>query len=185
MSEAKPSRLADRLGTPTHCSVLRYRLSTLSLRYPSQGAGCLEDWLLDVANARGAGFVLRYPPAAPDFRPPGLAELTNEDLVVAILQPHNLDRPQMIRAAAQLISQAAVEPSRLLGSARRERADRVLADLARSAVRVEPAHRIWSVLAHALANQRPLRAPILHWTRLAVPVPDARGCNAQAWRLVA
>jgi hypothetical protein len=185
MSELTSSRLADRLGTPVHCSALRYRAAALALRYPSAGAACLEDWLLDVANFRGACFVVRHPPAAPDFHPPGLAELDNEDLVVALLQPHNLDRPQMLRAAAQLISQDSVDPPRLLHAARREGADRVLADLARSAVRVEPAHATWSVLARALATCRPLRQPILHWTRLAVPVPDARGCNAQTWRLVA
>jgi len=151
---------------------------------PSPGAQCLEDWLLDVANARGARFVTRWPPASPSFMPPPPATLSNEDLVVAICQPHNLDRPQVLRAAAQLISMHAVNAEILLFTARRERAELVLAELARQAQRVAPDHPVWRVLNAALTRVCVPRDPILHWTRLAVPVPDERGCNAKAWNLV-
>ena len=48
-----------------------------------------------------------------------------------------------------------------------------------------PAHPAWSALAAREGAARPLREPVAHWSRLALPVPDARGCNARAWRLIA
>ncbi|MCG2661232.1 MAG: hypothetical protein L6437_13425 [Kiritimatiellae bacterium] len=176
--------LAQRLGVTVHVSPLRFRLERLMREYPSPGAQCLEDWLLDVANARGAQFVTRWPPASPDFMPPPPAALSNEDLVVAICQPHNLDRPQVLRAAAQLISSQTVNAEILLSTARRERAELVLAELARQALHVAPEHPVWRALNGALAHVLAPRDPILHWTRLAVPIPDERGCNAKAWKLV-
>jgi hypothetical protein len=163
---------------------LRIRLAGLMRAYSSGGAQCLEDWLLDVANARGARFVIRWPPASADFVAPPLSLLSNEELVVAICQPHNLDRPQMLRVAAQLISMQAVNVEILLAVARRERVELVLAELARQALHVAPEHPVWRALHGALAHVFAPRDPILHWTRLAVPIPDERGCNAKAWKLV-
>lgn len=176
--------LAQRLGVTVHVSPLRFRLTNLRREYPSSGAQCLEDWLLDVANARGARFVTRWPPASPDIVMPALPVLSNEDLVVAICQPHNLDRPQMLRAAAQLVSMQAVKADTLLAAARRERAEPVLAELARQAIYVAPEHFVWQTLYQALSKTPLLSSPLLHWTRLAVPVPDDRGCNAKYWKLV-
>lgn len=178
------STLAQRLGVTVHVSSLRFRLERLRHEFPSSGAQCLEDWLLDVANARGARFVTRWPPASPDFAAPALTAFSNEDLVVAICQPHNLDRPQLLRAAAQLVSMQTVQVDILLAAARRERADRVLAELARQAIGVAPQHRAWKMIQQSLAKAPPLASPLLHWTRLAVPIPDERGCNAKAWKLV-
>jgi len=178
------STLAQRLGVTVHVSPLRFRLVRLMREFPSSGAQCLEDWLLDVANARGARFVTRWPPADPEFMPPPRAILSNEELVVAVCQPHNLDRPQMLRAAAQLVSMQAVKAEILLATARRERAELVLAELARQATRVAPKHPIWCTLTKALSRVAPPRDPILHWTRLAVPVPNKQGYNATGWKLV-
>ena len=176
--------LAQRLGVTCHVSALRFRVQQLFRDYPSAGAACLEDWLLDVANARGARFVTRYPPASAAFVPPPLTALSNEELVVAICQPHNLDRPQMLRAAAQLISMQAVDAQKLAHWDGSERAALVLGELARQAVLVEADHPVWHALATALPAT-PLRSPLLHWTRLSVPVPAANGCNAAGWKLVA
>lgn len=177
--------LARRLGVTVHVSPLRMRLRRLMAEHPSAGAACVEDWLLDVAQTRGVRSVTRgiHPPTG--FRPPSLSEISNEELVVAIAQPQNLDRPQILRAAAELVSRGVVDPSVLEATARRERADRVLAELARQALHVEPAHSVWLALAGALGNARPLRSPLLHWTRIAFPVPDERGVCRGAWRLVA
>ncbi|MCX6993127.1 MAG: hypothetical protein NT011_08305 [Kiritimatiellaeota bacterium] len=179
------STLAQRLGVTVHVSPLRVRLANIMREFPSSGAQCLEDWLLDVANARGAWFVTRWPSASPDFAPPVPATLTNEELVVAICQPHNLDRPQMLRAAAQLVSRQAVNGDVLLATSRRERSDLVLVELARQAVHVSPEHLVWCKICHALSGLPTPRSPIIHWTRLAVPIPDERGCNAISWKLVA
>lgn len=166
-------------------SPLRFRLRDLMRQFPSQGAAGLEDWLLDVANARGADFVLRVPPRDPGFEAPGEDELSNEDLVAAICHLQNEDRPQMLRAAAQLISRKETDADRLCLSARRERVEPILSELARQALRVDAGHPTWTALLDRLPPARPLREPVMHWTRLAVPVPDDRGCNAQAWRLIA
>jgi hypothetical protein len=178
------STLAERLGVTVHVSPLRFRLAELMRKFPSVGALRLEDWLLDVANARGARFVTRWPPASPDFTPPPPAILPNEELVVAICQLQNLDRPQMLRAAAQLISMQAVDPDRLLLAAQRERAALVLAELARLARQINPEHAGWNKIHQALAALPRPASPLLHWTRLATPIPDERGCNAKAWKLV-
>lgn len=183
-SSAGTSILAKRLGVATHVSALRYRFRRLMSAYPSGGAG-LEDWLLDVANSRGARFVTRWPPVEPGFIPPDRRLLPDEDLVVALCLPNNLDRPALLRAAAQMISRGSVDPDALVLAARRERADRVLAELARQALRVDPSHSIWSRIQACLRTSRALRCVLLHWSRLAVPVPDRRGCNAEKWVLVA
>ncbi len=179
------STLAQRLGVTVHVSPLRIRLAGLMRSYPSSGAQCLEDWLMDVANARGVRVVTRVPAVSADFVPPTLSLLPNEDLVVAICQPHNLDRPQMLRLAAQLVSRQAVNTEMLLLTTRRERAEWVLAELARQAVRVAPDHPLWTAILRAFPGTTTLRTPIIHWTRLAEPIPDERGCNAKSWRLVA
>ena len=69
MPTSKPV-LARRLGMTCAVSPLQYRLQDLMRRYPSPGAAALEDWLLDVANVRGADFVLRFPPRASGFKAP-------------------------------------------------------------------------------------------------------------------
>lgn len=68
--------------------------------------------------------------------------------------------------------------------ARRERAERVLAELARQALKVEPEHAAWKSLSKALADARPLRDVIIHWTRLAEPIMAFGKPNDQGWRLV-
>ena len=176
--------LAERLGISRAVSPLRFRLRDLMRRFPSPGAAVLEDWLLDVANVRGADFVLRSPPRDPAFQAPDENELPSEDLVAAICHVQNEDRPQMLRAAAQLISRRAVDVERLYLAARRERVEPILAEIARQALRVDPEHPVWKALQERLPRRPPLREPILHWTRLAVPVPDARGCNARTWRMI-
>ncbi|HBA82616.1 MAG TPA: hypothetical protein DCZ95_00850 [Verrucomicrobia bacterium] len=153
--------------------------------YPSPGAATCEDWLLDVANVRGADFVTRHPPRDPNFQAPAEKDLSNEELVVAICRTDRLDRPQMLRAAAQLVSRNLVSAEKLIFMAHRERTELVLAELARQALHVKPPHLVWAAISDQLGNTPTPRSPILHWTRLALPIPDARGINAVGWRLIA
>ncbi|MBI5527729.1 MAG: hypothetical protein HY897_15470 [Deltaproteobacteria bacterium] len=177
--------LAERLGTTVHESPLRWKLRSLLDEFPSETAGCLEDWLIDAANVRGAHVVVRPVPPPEGFSGPPETRLGNEELVVAICQPHCLDRPQMLRLAGQLISRGAVEPGRLALTARRERTGGVLAALAETALRVEPDHPTWRALREAFAGEPPLKDVLLHWTRLAEPVPSAGAPNARFWKLAA
>jgi hypothetical protein len=176
--------LAERMGTTVHVSPLRFKLEALRRRCPLPDGGELEDWLVETANARGARIVVRPEPAR-GFQPPTPAQLSNEELAVGICQWQCLDRPQMLRLAAQLISRKAVDARRLCLVARRERVGRVLAELARQALRVEPEHAAWRAIRDAFVSERPLPDSLLHWTRLAQPIMRDGRCNAAAWKLVA
>ncbi|MBI5154915.1 hypothetical protein HZA57_06735 [Candidatus Poribacteria bacterium] len=177
--------LAERLGMTVHESLLRRKLRSLRDEFPSATSECLEDWLVDVANGRGAGVVARPVPAPEGFVGPSTTRLGNEELVTGICQLQCLDRPQMLRLAAQLISRRAVDPGRLRLVARRERSGAVLASLAASALRVEPRHPTWRALHEGLADEPPLKDVVLHWTRLAEPVMRSRSPNARSWKLAA
>ncbi|MSR65320.1 MAG: hypothetical protein EXS18_06005 [Verrucomicrobiae bacterium] len=183
--QAEQTTLARRLGVSAHVSPLRKKLTRLQERYPGRATDTLEDWLTDVANARGARIVLRPGISLSDFRGPPLEELTMEELIVAICQPHCLDRPQILRLAAQLISRGSVRLPWLKLIAERERATPVLVALAREALRVDPSHTLWLGLAGLKTRQRPVTQRLLHWTRLADPEMENGRCNATRWRLVA
>ena len=178
--------LAQRLGKTVHVSPLRFKLERLRRKFPSSGAVELEDWLVDVANARGARVVER-PRADSEsiFEPPPPEALTNEELVTAICQFERLDRPQMLRLAAQFVSSRRVDFPALRIAAERERAGGVLGELARQALRVDPSHGLWSAISGAFPQRIPFSSALLHWTRLAEPVFKRGRCNAASWRLAA
>jgi hypothetical protein len=185
MNRSQQPTLGARLGLTVHVSALRIRLESLSRRYPSATAACLEDWLLDVANRRGARIIVREPPAPDNFTPPPVAELTQEELVAAICQLQGLDRPQLLRLAAQFISRGNLDFTALERVARRERVGPVLKAMAQAALKVSPDHHGWSFLAKRFATASQPRDVVLHWTRLAEPVMAQGRVNAAAWRLVA
>ena len=164
--------------TPLKMKVLS--LKDESSAWRSQG---VEGWLLALANARGYRVVvpsIDLPPIAD----PGMHRLTNEELVCAILSPSLLDRPQMLRLAAQAVSRGDVDVDALLRLTKLERAGRVLRAMAESALRIEPDHPGWKQLHETLRDEPPLRDVLIHWTRLAEPIPS-RGLVAKGWKLVA
>ena len=185
MTPDTESTLAERLGQTVHVSPLRFKLDRLRLAYPLSPCGCIEDWLVAVANARGARVVV-LPQGLPEsFLPPDTAALSNAELVVGICQGQCRDRPQMLRLAAQLISREVVDLDQLIYIARLERVEPMLAELSRQARRVAPDHEMWREIHARFERQRNLREPLLHWTRLAEPVMRKGRCNAESWRLVA
>jgi len=176
--------LSRRLGLTAHVSPLDYQVRALAQAYPSATAATIEDWLVDVANARGAKIVQRQPPADPTFLPPPETELSTEELVAAICLLQRRDRPQMLRLAAQFITRAAVDLPRLIRLARRERIELVLGEMARQALRVDGRHPAWLAITNAFPPGRPLRSPIIHWQRLAWPIMATRGGRVERWHLV-
>lgn len=176
--------LADRLGKTVHVSPLRFKLRRLAAEFPSTTATCLEQWLIDVANARGARIVRRPDPPG-RFDPPGDAELSNSELIVALCQLQCMDQPQILRLAAQLISRGAFDGSDLRRVAVRERVEPVLQELSRLALHVEPKHPQWLAVGAMFRPTLPLREPLLHWSRLAQAAPPDGRCNAGVWKLVA
>ncbi len=175
--------LAARLGVTVHVSPLRRKLCQLWKQEPGD-APVLEDWLVDVANARGARIVIRNPAPAAPFSAPSKEELSNAELALGLLLLQNLDRPQILRLAAQLISAGAVQLDELKWLAVQERAGGLLAGLAAQALRVEPGHPLWQGVAAAFQGQAMPRKPLLHYTRLAEPAPVNGRVSAQSWRLV-
>jgi hypothetical protein len=178
---AKEMTLARRLGRTCHVSPLRMKLVRLWERNPGS-AEVLEDWLVDVANARGARIVTRD--AGNLIGSPALDELTNEELVVGLLLPQNRDRPQMLRLAAQLISQRAAIFRELVWLATCERVGFVLAELAKQACKVEPSHPLWRLIREEFATEESPRSPLAHYTRLAQPIMKNGRVNAERWVLV-
>ncbi len=176
--------LAQRLGVTTHVSPLRRKAEKLWAAYPSAGAEVLEDWLVDVANARGIRIVTRPGADLGEFVPPSTGVFNNEELAVCLCQAQGLDRPQTLRLPAQLISAGAANVQELARQARRERVVPILAELARLALRIEPGHPTWTRLRDLLGDPPALRQPLLHWTRLAEPVPHRGLCDGRSWKLV-
>jgi len=177
--------LGDRLGLTVHVSAFRMRVSTLMKRYPSSTAVCFDDWLLDVANCRGARIIVREPSAADDFLPPPAEVFTQEELVVAICMLQGLDRPQLLRLAAQLISRNELNLKVFTQLATRERVGPVLNAMAKEALKVAPDHPSWSLLAITFAGAAHPHDVVMHWTRLAQPVMANGRVNVASWRLVA
>ena len=177
--------LGDRLGLTVHVSAFRMRLESLMSHYPSSTAGCLEDWLLDIANNRGARIIIREPPAPANFTAPPEKAISQEELVVAICMLQGKDRPQLLRLAAQFISRNGLNLSVLARIAIRERVGPVLNAMAKEALKVDPGHMAWSFLANKFANTAHPHDAVTHWSRLAQPMMAKGRINAASWRLVA
>jgi len=172
------------MGLTTHQSPLRYKLRALLVADDSAQGLSIEEWLIDVANARGATVITR-PDATRKAADPSPDVLSSEELVVACCQLNAADYPQLLRPAAQLISRGQLDFERLILVAKRERAARILAELARQALKVESGHSAWQQIAAACSHERPLPDVLIHWTRLAEPVMAFGKPGAQSWRLIA
>lgn len=179
------STVAARLGLTLHVSPFRIRLLSVADKWPSADAECLEDWLLDVANGRGARIVVRNHAPEWTFRAPPPQEFPDEELVIAICQLQGADRPQLLRLASQLISRGRMNVEAIRRLAVRERIGPILKALSRAALRVDPAHASWRFLAEAFKSSSDVHDTVIHWTRLAEPVMANGRCNAASWRLVA
>jgi hypothetical protein len=85
-------RLANRFGKTYHRSYLRKKLERLRDHDPEAMPG-FEEWLIKVAQMRA------------DNVPCGLsvADVPNEELIVAVLLLENVDRPGLLESAALLL----------------------------------------------------------------------------------
>ncbi len=176
--------LAKRLGKSCHVSPLRYKFKRLMQKYPAPHSDCVEDWLIDVANARGARIITRPDSELDEFIPPDVNTLYIEELIVGVCQLQCLDRPQMLRLAAQFISRGGVNLQRLFLLSEQERTEPVLKELARQALKVNKSHLIWKEIFARYKGAPELNDSLLHWTRLSEPVMTKGMLNASRWRLV-
>ncbi len=171
--------LAQRLGQSVHVSSLRVKLRGLMTQYPGLAATCLEDWILDLANLRGVRSVSRsHEHLSSTWPAPDLDQFSNEELVIAICQPQNRDRPQWLRAAAELIAGKNLDSKKLIALAKRERCTRILAELSKQALIAEPDHSLWRLISEEFQDARPLADSLIHWTRLTSKRADASSRNS-------
>jgi hypothetical protein len=172
---------AAALGIPAPVSPLLIRAWKIKRTQAGWAQSSVADWLLALANERGyrAAVPARVLPRISD---PGLTAFPNEEVAIALMHPSGEDRPRLLRLAAQMISRGGLSGNSLVLLARREGAARILAELARLALCVNPEHADWQQIAAMLRAERPLRVPLLHWTRLAEPVVS-RGFVSDGWRL--
>ena len=176
--------LGKRLGLTSHISILDRKVRTLFGEYPSNTAAVAEDWLLDVANARGARVVQRDNPPNEYFTSPSKVKFSNEELVVSICLTQRLDRPQLLRLAAQLITRGDLDVQCLVRIARRERVGIILGEMAKQALMVDCNHPTWKRISEEFPSKKNICSPVIHWQRLAWPVMTSKGYNAEKWRLV-
>ena len=173
--------LAQRLGITAPTSPLLMKVRRMAR---AEGMTQPQDWLRGVANRRGYRVIVPARPEAALLTDVPLEQLSNEELAVAILHPAGKDRPQLLRLAAQIISRGHMDIPRLLHLSRMECAARILRELSHQALKVEASHPVWSEIDWQLQGEQPLRDALIHWTRLAEPVPSKKFI-ACGWRLVA
>jgi hypothetical protein len=147
------------MGDVPHVSGLAIRLAR------SSGSGeRLGEWLLKVAVERGARHYGRpFDPALPPDNP----AVSDEEIGIALClgeQSYDLDR---LRAAAQLLSSARVDATRLCRLAVQERCEPVLGHVAAIAGRYAPDQPPWDEVRRRLRPRPVPRTEALpHWTRL-------------------
>lgn len=186
MTNAKNQKLlGERLGLTVHQSILRWKVKTLM--HDSSGGEDVseEEWLVALANHRHLNVVFCANRELSKFKMPDEEVFPDEELITALCLLQSRDQPQMLRLAAQRISRGNFSMIRLLRLAEMERIQTVLKTLAATAVKIEAKHPAWNEILTAFSNIKPLKEPLLHWTRLAEPIMTATGVNASSWRLIA
>lgn len=183
MSENKAT-LAKRLGCTVHISPLEMKLRRMRAKYLDSSGETIDEWLVDIANSRGIDVVFRPGVITAQFEYPGLKELSNEELVAAVLLLSRVDEPQILRVAAQLISRGELHYASLRVLIERERLERQVKALARQALIVDPCHPMWKRLFEAVSDAPDFSDSLIHWTRLAEPRMITRKVGANGWDLV-
>jgi len=152
--------LAQKLGDTTHVSALLRRVCQLSGLHEARVA----EWLLKCAIERGAKhYVSEF---AADV-PPDSAELSNEELGVALCLGHHRYDTFLIRAAAQLLSSSEIDAARLARLAEMERVEPALRHIAEIAAQHAPALEPWAYLrVHLRTRFTPPEGVLPHWSRL-------------------
>jgi hypothetical protein len=147
--------LAQELRESSHVSALLRSARLL-------GFSSTNDFIR-LAVTRGC---FHYSPGFPSFESdPGLAAVSNEELVSLLLLGSNEFDPFAIRCAAQLIS--ACDAKLLAFVARRERVERPLAHIATAALEHDAGNKeYWTKLLACLGEQPLIPEGIMpHWSR--------------------
>jgi len=158
-------KLAARLGDTTHVSPLLRRL------FAASNAGKqLPNWLLKVAAERGASKFthrielnlpadnpLLLPADNPLLLPADNPLLTDEEVATGLCLGHMPDDPDLIEAAAQLLSSPATDVARLLWLAETERTEMVVRHIADMCAETAPELEPWKTVRERLHPRRLVR----------------------------
>lgn len=152
--EHSTSTFGERCGRLPHQSFFRRRI--LARSRADLGPDPVHEYLVDQANARGfLGAYSDREPAAVD------PDLTAEDIIVGLLQPHAPCEPRILKLVVRAIQSGRLDPDRLVFRAKRERALAVLrwlTSLIPEPERNESVVRLAEVLASTPArDERPPR----------------------------
>jgi len=157
--------LAQELRETSHISAL--------LRSARHAGFNSTDDFIRLAVTRGC---YHYGPGyTPIENDPGLAIISNEELVSLLLLGSNEYEPFAIRCAAQLISTCDAELLAFVG--RRERVERSLAHIANAALQHDAGNEsFWNKLLDRLGEQAPIPDGIMpHWSRFVSQTGVTRG----------
>jgi hypothetical protein len=130
-------------------------------------SGCPEErvgeWLLKCVVQRGAS---HYERDFPEDLPSDCADLSNEEIAVALCLGQHPYNSTFIRAAAQLLSSPRTNAPRLARLAVMERVEPVLLYIANVAERFAPEEHPWSYLRSHLPQRLSCPPDALpHWSR--------------------
>jgi len=142
------------MGTISHLSSLRAKAKRLGLGEAS--------FLIALAVERGCWHYRPYAEAI-GAKAPAVerADLSDEELSIALLLGSWVYNPVMIRVAAQLMAGPDTRSSLLLRLAVRERCEGVLGYIARQGAETEPANGFWKRLLDGLHEPDGFRSGVL------------------------
>lgn len=157
--------LARKLGTTEHLSCLRQMARRRGLVTPQE--------LVDEAVARGCFHYLQS--HEPPEQRVSEADLSNEQLALALLSIANPYDPWQIRVGAMMLGAKGTDPLKLARYAVYERSESVLRAIAEAALRYEPDNGFWKDIIAALPDSPDVREGVLpHHTRF-VSMPGLIG----------
>lgn len=183
MSENKAT-LAKRLGCTVHISPLEMKLRRMRLKYSNSSGDTLDEWLVDICNARGYYAIFRPGVKVEEFDYPCDSELPDEELVASLLLLSRIDEPRILRLASQIISRAQIYSSVFFHLVEMERLQRQVKMLARQALKVSPGHSIWGAIYERFQDVPDFSDSLIHWTRLAEPQMEPGKVGAKTWSLI-
>lgn len=183
MSENKAT-LAKRLGCTVHISPLEMKLRRMRLKYSNSSGDTLDEWLVDICNARGYYAIFRPGVKVAEYDYPGESELMDEELAASLLLLSRVDEPRILRLASQIISRAEIYPATFSRLVEIERLQRQVKMLARQALKVSPHHSTWASIYKRFQDASDFSDSLIHWTRLAEPQMEPGKVGAKTWNLI-
>lgn len=145
--------LGNALAETQHISPLSRKMKRLGFPSP--------DHLIQLAIHRGC---THYRRPGPTIQDPGTSQISNAELIAALLLSQNPYNPDLIRIAGQLLG-AEPDPRPILKLAKQERFETCLRHIALQGTKLEPHHPLWQSLLQNLPDRHPPNGILPHSDR--------------------